>query len=36
VTKGINATWTFFVLGIGSMLVTCVVLLRFFKRKGWM
>jgi magnesium transporter len=36
VTKGINSTWSFFVLGIGSMLVTCVVLLRFFKRKGWM
>ena len=36
VTKGITATWTFFVLGIGSMLATCVLLVRFFKRKGWM
>jgi magnesium transporter len=36
VTKGIAPTWTFFVLGIGSMLATCVLLLRFFKRKGWM
>jgi magnesium transporter len=36
VLKGINQTWTFFVLGIGSMLATCVVLVRFFKRKGWM
>ena len=36
VTKGIHSTWSFFVLGIGSMLATCVFLLRFFKRKGWM
>ncbi len=36
VTKGITPTWTFFVFGIGSMLVTCVLLLRFFKRRGWM
>jgi magnesium transporter len=36
VTKGITATWTFFVLGLGSMLATCLLLLRFFKRKGWM
>ena len=36
VTKGIASTWTFFVLGLGSLLVTCVLLLRFFKRKGWM
>jgi magnesium transporter len=36
VTKGIAPTWTFFVLGIGSMLATCVALLRFFRRKGWM
>jgi magnesium transporter len=36
VTKGIASTWTFFVLGIGSLLVTCVLLLLFFKRKGWM
>ena len=36
VTKGITSTWSFFVLGLGSLLVTCVFLLRFFKRKGWM
>jgi magnesium transporter len=36
VTKGINSTWSFFVLGVGSMLLTCVFLVRFFKRKGWM
>jgi magnesium transporter len=36
VSKGITSTWSFFVLGIGSILATCVVLLRFFKRKGWM
>jgi magnesium transporter len=36
VSKGITSTWSFFVLGIGSMLATCVLLLRFFKRKGWM
>ena len=35
VTKGITSAWSFFVLGIGSMLLTCVLLLRFFKRKGW-
>jgi magnesium transporter len=33
---GITEAWTFFVLGIGSMLATCVLLLRFFKRRGWM
>jgi magnesium transporter len=36
VTKGITSTWSFFVLGIGSILVTCALLVRFFKRKGWM
>lgn len=36
VIKGISSTWTFFVLGLGSLLVTCVLLVRFFKRKGWM
>ncbi len=36
VTKGINSAWSFFVLGIGSLLVTCALLVRFFKRKGWM
>jgi magnesium transporter len=36
VTKGITSTWSFFVLGLGSLLVTSLFLLRFFKRKGWM
>ncbi|HEY0515549.1 MAG TPA: magnesium/cobalt transporter CorA [Solirubrobacteraceae bacterium] len=35
ITKGIAPTWTFFVLGLGSMVVTCLVLVRFFKRRGW-
>jgi magnesium transporter len=36
VTKGITDTWTFFVLGLGSMLATCVALVLFFRRRGWM
>jgi magnesium transporter len=36
INRGIVSTWSFFVLGLGSMLLTCVALLRFFKRKGWM
>jgi magnesium transporter len=36
VNTAIAPTWTFFVLGIGSMLGTCVLLVRFFKRRGWM
>ena len=36
VIKGISPDWTFFVLGLGSMLATCVLLIRFFKRRGWM
>jgi magnesium transporter len=35
VQTGISATWSFFVLGIGSIVATCVFLLGFFKRKGW-
>jgi magnesium transporter len=35
VAKAISPTWTFFVLGIGSMLATCVAMVLFFKRKGW-
>jgi magnesium transporter len=31
----IGPTWTFWVLGLGTMLVTCVALLLFFRRKGW-
>jgi magnesium transporter len=36
VRAGIASTWTFFVLGLGSMLATCIFLGRFFKRKDWM
>jgi magnesium transporter len=36
VSKGIAPTWTFWVLGVGSMALTCVALLAFFKRKGWL
>jgi magnesium transporter len=36
VNTAIAPTWTFFVLGVGSMLGTCVLLVRFFKRRGWM
>ena len=35
VTDLIGDTWTFWVFGIGSMLVTCVVLLAYFRRKHW-
>jgi magnesium transporter len=31
----IRPTWTFWVLGVGSMVATCVGLLIFFRRKGW-
>lgn len=31
----ITSEWTFWVLGLGSMLATCVGLLLFFRRKGW-
>ena len=27
--------WTFWVIGVGSMLATCAGLLVFFHRKGW-
>jgi len=35
VNQVIHASWTFWVLGIGSMVLTCVALLVFFRRKGW-
>jgi magnesium transporter len=31
----ITAEWTFWVIGVGSMVATCVGLLVFFRRKGW-
>jgi magnesium transporter len=35
VSKGISSTWSFFVFGLGSMIFTCVALIVFFRRKGW-
>jgi magnesium transporter len=35
VTDLIRSTWSFWVVGVGSMVTTCVVLLLFFRRKGW-
>ncbi len=35
VTHLISHPWTFWVIGVGSMLATCVGLLVFFHRKGW-
>jgi magnesium transporter len=35
VNKGITPSWTFFVLGLGSMLATCIALVIFFRRRGW-
>jgi magnesium transporter len=31
----IARTWTFWVIGVGSMVATCIGLLIFFRRKGW-
>jgi magnesium transporter len=31
----IRPAWTFWVIGVGSMVATCVALLAFFRRKGW-
>jgi magnesium transporter len=31
----INSEWTFWVVGVGSMVATCVALLIYFRRKGW-
>ena len=35
ITRVINTEWTFWVLGVGSMAATCVGLLVYFRRKGW-
>ncbi len=35
VTHLISPEWTFWVVGVGSVLVTCAGLLVFFRRKGW-
>jgi magnesium transporter len=31
----INTAWTFWIVGVGSMVTTCVCLLLYFRRKGW-
>jgi Mg2+ and Co2+ transporter CorA len=36
VNNGIRPDWTFWVLGLGSLVGTCAILYAFFKRKGWM
>ena len=35
VTHLITHAWSFWVIGVGSMLATCLGLLVFFRRKGW-
>jgi magnesium transporter len=35
VTSLIRDSWTFWVLGVGSMVTTCAGLLVYFRRKGW-
>lgn len=35
VTHLISSEWTFWVVGVGSVLATCGALLVFFRRKGW-
>jgi magnesium transporter len=35
VTDLIRSAWSFWVIGVGSMVATCVALLVFFRRKGW-
>jgi magnesium transporter len=36
INRAIASTWSFFALGLGSLLLTCLFLVRFFRRKGWM
>jgi magnesium transporter len=31
----IRSTWSFWAIGVGSMVATCVGLVAFFRRKGW-
>jgi magnesium transporter len=33
--RHITSGWTFWAIGVSSMLATCVVLLGYFRRKGW-
>ena len=34
--RHIGAGWAFWVLGVGSMLLTCAALLQWFRRRGWL
>jgi magnesium transporter len=36
IDHGLSSAWSFFVLGLGSMLLACVALVRFFRSRGWM
>ncbi len=36
VTHLISATWTFWVIGVGSMAITVIGFLIYFRRKGWL
>lgn len=36
VSEVMNTTLSFFVLGIGSLVISCVVFLVFFRRRGWL
>ena len=33
--RHITSGWTFWAIGVGTMLATCAVLLVFFRRRGW-
>jgi magnesium transporter len=35
VTHAITREWTFWVIGVGSMALTCLALVIYFRRKGW-
>ncbi|HST56885.1 MAG TPA: magnesium/cobalt transporter CorA [Solirubrobacteraceae bacterium] len=32
----IDSTWSFLVFGLGSLVISCLLLLVYFKRKGWL
>ena len=34
--RHIGSAWAFWGIGLGSMLATCIALLMFFHRKGWL
>src|SRR5256714_12678889 len=35
VTHVINQTWTFWIFGIGGLVLSCALLVVWFRRKGW-